>query len=278
MKEKYNVILDTDIGNSWDDQFALVYLLKNDDLFNIEAITIEPFIHNESESVIDNQDVSYNEILNISNLLNRDLKSKIYKFSNDESVEKIIEIANKNEKTYILAIGRLTNISCAINKDSSIISKVDVIWLGGNSLEYGNNKEFNFMQDTKATFNVINSNINMTIIPARNVAVDLMIQLDELEQRLDMDKEISKHLCNRFVNDSYYGVKTKRVIWDISVIAYLKNKEWFETEENLKLCVTSDLNYVINNKKQNSNMNIVKSIDRNEIYNDFFNQLNKRDC
>ena len=167
----------------------------------------------------------------------------ITKFSNNESVEKIIEIANKNEKTYILAIGGLTNISYAINNNPSIIGKVDVIWLGGNALDYGNNKEFNFMQDTKATFNVINSNINMTIIPARNVAVDLMIKLEELEQKLDMNKEISKYLCNRFVNDSYYGVKTKRVIWDISVIAYLKNKEWFKTEENLKLlCMVAKQN------------------------------------
>ena len=99
------------------------------------------------------------------------------------------------------------------------------------------------MQDTKATFNVINSNINMTIIPDRNVAVDLMIKLEELEQKLDMNKEISKYLCNRFVIDSYYGVKTKRVIWDISVIAYLKNKEWFKTEENLKLlCMVAKQN------------------------------------
>ena len=102
-----------------------------------------------------------------------------------------------------------------------------------------------------------------------------MIKLEELEQKLDMNKEISKYLCNRFVNDSYYGVKTKRVIWDISVIAYLKNKEWFKTEENLKLFVTLDLDYVINGEKQSSNINIVKSIDRNEIYNDLFNQLNK---
>lgn len=51
MKQRYNVILDTDIGNSWDDQFALAYLLKCEDIFNFEAITIEPFKHTESESI-----------------------------------------------------------------------------------------------------------------------------------------------------------------------------------------------------------------------------------
>ncbi|MCR5146826.1 MAG: nucleoside hydrolase, partial [Clostridia bacterium] len=220
-------------------------------------------------------DVSYNEILNISNLLNRDLKSKIYKFSNNEAVEKIIKIANKNEKTYILAIGGLTNISCAINKNPGIIGKIDVIWLGGNSLKYGNNKEFNFMQDTKAVQDVVNSNVKITIIPARNVATELMINISELESKLDMNNELSKYLCNRFQNDSFYGVKQERVIWDISVVAYLRNKNWFKTEENLKLYVTPELNYIINNEKQSNNINIVKYMDRDEIYNDLFNQLNK---
>ena len=271
MKQKYNVILDTDIGNSWDDQFALVYLLKNENLFNIEAITIEPFKHTESESVIDNQKLSYNEILTISKLLNKNIENKIYGFSNNESVEKIIEIANKNDKTYILAIGALSNISLAINKNPNIINKIEIIWLGGNSLEYGNNKEFNFMQDTDATFNVINSNINMTIIPARNVAVDLIIKKEELEKRLDMNKEISQYLCKRFVNDSYYGVKNERVIWDISVIAYLINKNWFETKEIKGLSLSENLQYYTNSST--ATKLIVEKLDNNKIYDDLFEVL-----
>lgn len=271
MKQKDNVILDTDIGNSWDDQFALVYLLKNENLFNIEAITIEPFKHTENESIIDNQEISYNEITNISKLLSKDVENKIYRFSNNEAVEKIIEIANKNDKTYILAIGALSNISLAINKNPNIINKIEIIWLGGNSLEYGNNKEFNFMQDTDATFNVINSNINMTIIPARNVAVDLIIKKEELEKRLDMNKEISQYLCKRFVNDSYYGVKNERVIWNISVIAYLINKNWFETKEIKGLSLSENLQYYTNSST--ATKLIVEKLDNNKIYDDLFEVL-----
>lgn len=275
MKEKYNVILDTDIGNSWDDQFALAYLLKSEENFNIEAITIAPFKHNEEDSIIDNQDISYNEILKIGQLLNTDLVSKVCKFDANKTIDKIVEIANKNEYTYILAIGALTNISNAIIKNPSIINKIEIIWLGGNSIEYGNNQEFNFMQDTKAVENVINSNVKITIIPARNVTTELMISLTELENKLNMNNELSKYLCNRFQNDKFYGIKQERVIWDISVVAYLKNKNWFKTEENLKLYVTPELNYIINNEKQSNNINIVKYMDRDEIYNNLFNQLNK---
>ena len=273
MKQKYNVILDTDIGNSWDDQFALAYLLKNEYLFNIEAITIESFKHTENESIIDNQEISYNEVINISKLLSKDVKNKIYRFSNNEAVEKIIEIANKNDKTYILAIGGLSNISLAINKNPNIINKIEIIWLGGNSIEYGNNKEFNFMQDIDAIFNVINSNINMTIIPAKNVAVDLMIKKEELEKRLDMNKEISQYLCKRFVNDSYYGVKNERVIWDISVIAYLINKNWFETKEIKGLSLSESLQYYTNSSTVTKL--IVEKLDNNKIYDDLFEVLNR---
>lgn len=270
-KEKFNVILDTDIGNSWDDQFALVYLLKNENLFNIKAITIEPFKHIENESIIDNQEVSYNEIVTISKLLNKEIENIIYRFSNNEAIEKIIEIANKNDKTYILAIGGLSNISLAINKNPDIINKIEIIWLGGNSFVYGNNMEFNFMQDTKATLNVVNSKVDMTIIPARNVAIDLMIKKEELVKRLDMNKKISQYLCERFVNDSYYGIKSERVIWDISVIAYLINKNWFKTQEIKGLGLSNDLKYYIDSNK--TTKKIVEKLDYNKIYDDLFKTL-----
>lgn len=271
MKEKYSVILDTDIGNSWDDQFAMCYLLKYESIFNLEAITIEPFRHNESEAILDNENISYNEIITIGNLLYKDITNKIYRFSNNESVNKIIEIANKNEKTYILAIGALTNIKNAINKDKGIIDKIEIIWLGGNSLKYESNKEFNFMQDIKATMEVINSNVNMTIIPARNVAIDLMINIDELENKLNMDNELSKYLCNRFVNDEFYGVKQDRVIWDVSVIAYLINKGWFKTKEIRGLRLSEELKYYIDSS--NTAKTMVEQIDSKQIYNNLFKVL-----
>ena len=271
MKEKYNVILDTDIGNSWDDQFAICYLLKNESIFNIEAITIEPFRHNESETILANENISYNEISTIGNFLYKDITNKVYKFSNNESVNKIIEMANKNEKTYILATGPLTNIALAINSDKSILNKIEIIWLGGNSIEYGNNNEFNFMQDTKATMEVINSNVNMTIIPARNVAIDLMINIDELENKLNMDNELSKYLCNRFVNDKFYGIKKDRVIWDISVIAYLINKEWFKTKEIKGLRLSEKLQYYTDPSKTSKTM--VEQLDSKKIYDNLFKVL-----
>ena len=114
-KRKVNVILDTDTYNECDDQFALAYLLKNQDKFNIEAITVAPFSRDDGKETIEElAEKSYNEILKICNWLKFKTENKVFKGSTDymcngydesnDAVNKIIEIANKNEKTYILAI------------------------------------------------------------------------------------------------------------------------------------------------------------------------------
>lgn len=61
-----NVILDTDSYNECDDQFALSYLIKSQNLFHIEAITVAPYSHTTRvQKVSDGQELSYNEILKI---------------------------------------------------------------------------------------------------------------------------------------------------------------------------------------------------------------------
>lgn len=142
--EKINVILDTDTYNECDDQFALAYMIKSQDVFNIEAITIAPFSHKDKNVFLEeSQNLSYNEVLKICKWLNFDTSNKVFKGATDylqnsvsenQAVNKIIEIALKNKKTYIMTIGAITNIALAIKKELKIIDKIEVIWLGGHSL------------------------------------------------------------------------------------------------------------------------------------------------
>ena len=84
-KDKINIILDTDTYNECDDQFALSYLIKSKDLFNIEAITVAPYSHTKRDvTVRDGQELSYNEILKICNWLNLDTDNKVFKGSMDK--------------------------------------------------------------------------------------------------------------------------------------------------------------------------------------------------
>ena len=280
--QKINVILDTDTYNECDDQFALAYMLKSQDIFNIVAITVAPYSHKQrNETVISGQEKSYNEILKICNCLNFNTTNKVFKGAEDyicngyneinNAVNKIIEVALKNDKTYIMAIGAITNIALAIKKEPKIIDKIEVIWLGGHSLLQNNNLEFNFRQDVNAVEIVFNSKVKLTIIPCKNVASNLRISIYELKHYLKDKSELCNYLIDRFYNDGYHGIQERRVIWDISVIAYMINKKWFTSEDISCPNIKKDTSYEITTN--NHKITIVNYIDVDKVYSDLFKKL-----
>ncbi len=281
--QKLNVILDTDTYNECDDQFALSYLLKSQERFNIEAITVAPYHHDNNLSIQEGIDKSYHEIIKICSWLNFDYTNRVFKGSTDyveegyneenDAVNKIIEVANKNDKTYILAIGAITNVALAINKDPSIIEKIEVVWLGGHSLLSKDNKEFNFRQDLQAIRDVFKSKVKLTIIPCKNVASNLVTSIYELEYFLKDKNELCNYLCQRFYNDGVHGNQARRVIWDISVIAYMINKEWFETFEVSCPNIKNDTSYELTQNKHKITM--VNYLNVYKIYEDLFKKLVK---
>ena len=277
------MILDTDTYNECDDQFALAYLLKSQDRFNIEAITIAPYHHDNGISIQEGLDKSYNEIIKICNWLNFNSKNKVFKGStgyiedgysgNNDAVNKIIEIASKNTKTYILAIGAITNVAIALKKAPNIVDKIEVIWLGGNSLLSKDNKEFNFKQDVQAVRTVFESKAKLTIIPCKNVASNLITSIYEVEHFLKGKSELCDYLCQRFYNDGIHGVKERRVIWDISVIAYMINEKWFETEEISCPNIKDDTSYELT--ESNHKIRVVNYLNVDKIYKDVFEKLGR---
>ena len=282
LSNKKNVILDTDTYNECDDQFALAYLIKSQDMFNIEAITVAPYSHKSKNVTVSvGQKLSYNEILKICNWLNFDTTNKAFKGSmdyiqnwydeNNDAVNKIIEIALKNDKTYILGIGAITNIALAIKKEPKIIDRIEIIWLGGNEIEYKDNLEYNFKQDIEAVKIVFDSTVKMTILPCRNVVSDLRIDINELKSKLDNRKELNKYLIERFYNDGYHGIQETRVIWDISVIAYMINTNWFETEKISCPNIKEDSSYELTDNRHS--ITFVTKLDRDRIYEDLFKKL-----
>lgn len=279
---KINVILDTDTYNECDDQFALSYMIKNQDIFNIKAITVAPYSHKtRNVAVKEGQELSYNEILKICKWLNFETENKVFKDSMDyivngyneenPAVKKIIEIALKENKTYILAIGAITNIALAIRKEPKIVDKIEVIWLGGNKLDYKDNLEYNFRQDIKAVKIIFELKVKLTILPCKDVVFKLRININTLKSNIGNKSELCNYLIDRFYNDGYHGIQEERVIWDISVIAYMINKEWFDTIEINCPNINEDTSYEINTN--NHKIEIVTKIKADKIYEDLFKKL-----
>lgn len=275
-----NIILDTDLYNEIDDQVALAYVLKSKDMLNLEAVTIAPFTkgqYNTKTSI----DKSYEVAQKIFKMCNEKNDKIIFRgateyFTNNpkqtnEAIDKIIQIVNENNKTYILSIGCITNVALAIKKEPSIINKMEVIWLGTNFL-FMKNDDFNFRQDVEAVRYVLDSRVKITIIPTYPVSYGLMISKYELENRISGANELCNYFCDIFTND--YGIeKTRRVIWDISAVAYMINKEWFETMEISCPKIKKDTSFKLTKFKHK--IKFVQRIDSNKIYSDLFLKITK---
>ena len=287
--EKRNIILDTDISNEVDDQFALVYLMKSLNDFNLEAITIAPFCSNgymKINSVKEGCDISYNTACNILDMLNEEkYKSIVYKGASEyfyeskeinKGVQKIIDIARKNEHTTIVAIGAITNVALAIYNAPDIVGKIDVIWLGGNSFLSNKNDEYNFRQDVEGVRYVFESKVKLVVIPCKNVASDLSTSIYELEHYLRDKGEIGSYLCDIFskikknyTKSSIDEIGQTKTLWDLSAIAYLINREdWFIESEISCPLINDDLSYSITRDRHK--IKFVNNLRRKKIYQDFF--------
>lgn len=291
MTERKHIILDTDMANEVDDRFALTYLMSSLDNIEVDAITIAPFWKSgyaEDLSIADGTELSYQTTLKILDMIGASsYKDKVYKgataymeeASNNEAVDKIIEISQKNEKTIIVAIGAITNIALAFQREPSIIEKVEIIWLGGNSFLSHQNEEFNFRQDIKAVRTVFESQVSLTVIPCRNVAANLVTTSFELEHYL-LNSNIGRYLCEEFKNckkkhykDLEDEIGSSKTLWDLSAIGYLLNKDWFVTE---KISCPYILENGMYEKTDNRHeVTFVNDLFRNKIFHDYFKKMER---
>ena len=285
---KTNVILDTDISNEVDDQFALCYLMKSLENINLQAITIAPFCSNgyvKTGSLNEGTNLSFETAEKILDMLGESQYKKVMfkgatKYfweskENNDSTSKIIEIARANDHTTILALGALTNIALALKKAPDIIKKIDIIWLGGNSFLSAKNDEYNFRQDVEAVRVVFNSKVKLVVIPCKNVASNLSTTTIEIEHYLKKCGKIGEYLCEIFENckkayrnDKADGVGQAKTLWDLSIIAYMINKEWFETSEASCPKINDDTSYKLTKFKHK--ITFVNNLSRHKIYKDFF--------
>ncbi len=280
--KKYKVILDTDTFNESDDQFAIAYMLKAQDIFDIQAITIAPFRKENrfyEDSGIENSFKEAKKVCELSGYKNFD---KIYKGSTNyimngyeaknEAVEKIIEIALKNDKTIVLAIGAITNVALAIKYEPRIVDKIEIVWLGGHNLLHPNNlNEANF-KDIDAVRIIYEAKVKLTVIPCKGVASNLETTVYELRANMDESKELDKYLIAGFDNyTKTYRHEQRWPVWDIAVIAYMINPMWFVRRVIQVPDIDKDYGYVEN--RNNRTMNVVCYLSSNKIYQDLFKRL-----
>ena len=118
---------------------------------------------------------------------------------------------------------------------------------------------------------VFDLKVKLTVIPAKSVSSNLRTSIYELEHFLKGKSELCDYLCQRFYNDGYHGIRERRVILDISVIAYLIEKRWFELQEISCPNIKEDSSYEMTENRHKITM--VNYLNVDKIYTDLFKKL-----
>ncbi len=274
------IIIDTDVCNEVDDEFALAYLLKSN--LNLKAITIAPnfFLTSANLDIEKNCLNSYKKAVQICNLLDKNLKNKVFMGSTNfctlgfdktsPAVEKIIETARQNDKTLIVAIGAPTNLSLAIKKAPDIKNKIKVLFLGGNFFKPDNN-EYNYSQDYIATNHLFSAGLDLTVFPVQNVTEKLATSLPYLNEKLEKTK------CNQIlINDFEKTIKKIKIsikpLFDVCPIAYILNQNLFDVQKKSYGILNTRLDF----KKSKYSANFVTDFKTNAVLDSLTRTLNKR--
>ena len=287
---RVRIVLDTDTYNEIDDQYALAYLLKKKDNFDIQALTAAPFFNEKSIDPEDGMRRSYSEILHILELMGRqDMKERVFEGSitylTDEktpcdstAAREIVRLANEEttdgRSLYIVAIGAITNVASALLLDPSIVESCVVVWLGGHSWHWRDTKEFNMKQDVAAARVVFDSGVPLVQLPCMGVVSELRTTGPELEYWLRGKNKLCDYLIDHTIEEvaGYAeGTAWSRVIWDVAAIAIFIEESYVTASIKPTPICTYDHRYDFDSTRHPCL--VVESVDRDAIFTDLFKTL-----
>ncbi len=234
-----DVVLDTDTYNEIDDQFAIAYMMRSPEL-RTKAIYAAPFFNENSSGPEDGMLKSYDEIFKVLELLGE--RAEVYKGSPEYLPDEVTPVRSPaaedlcrrakdyspERPLYVVAIGAITNIASALLMDPSIKDSIVVSWLGGHGMDFHDTKEFNLIQDVAAARVVMGSGVPFIQLPCYGVVTSFSTSRPELEYWLKGKNPLADYLCRNTIEaaESYAsGTAWSRVIWDVTAVAWLLNRE-----------------------------------------------------
>jgi len=289
---KVDIVLDTDAYNEIDDQFAIGYMIKQQQKFCIKGICAAPFLNGKSASPQDGLEKSYDEILKLLDFAGyADMKNLVYKGSEtylpDEGtpvesqaadfMADLAQLYSPEKPLYIVAIGAITNVASAILKNPQMIENCVVIWLGGHAMHRPlAAAEFNMMQDIAAARVVFGCGISLVQLPCCGVVDRFATSKYELEHWLKGKNPLCDYLYQNTVDEaeSYASGKPwTRVIWDVTAVAWLLNENGRFMKERL---IASPIPEYDKEYAYNENRHFIKyvyEIHRDALFEDLFKVL-----
>ena len=285
-----DIVLDTDAYNEIDDQYAIAYLLKNEDQLNTQAIYAAPFSNALAATPKEGMEKSYEEIFKLLKLCGKEVP--VYKGSasylpneqtavDSPAARDIIARAKQHsaeDPLYVVAIGAITNVASALLMQPDIAKNIVVVWLGGHAHHWKDTVEFNMKQDVAAARVVMGSKAPFVQLPCRGVVSEFATTAPELEKLLYDKNPLADYLAR---NTVYHMVHRKNAgkiwskpLWDVTAIGWLLNdKNRFMVSKKCPVRLPEyDNTYGEPREKQ---IEYVYGIKRDELMTDLVEKLTK---
>jgi hypothetical protein len=259
-KRKHSVIFDTDANNELDDQHALAYLLFNGNDFDVLGVTVNT---TRNGGNIDQHFAEAERVIKLCNLDGRvplihgadgSFEAISGTLSNPEfdgyaAVNFIIEQAKQHteQKLVVIAVGKLTNIALAVEKEPTIASHIRLVWLGANYPEPG---EYNLENDIPSMNYLLDTDILFEMVTVRygqpSGTDAVKVYKGEPQQTMPgLGPTIAEPVTGRhgntfttfgdysvslFENCEFYGDPPGRALFDMAAVAIVKDPSWAEAK------------------------------------------------
>lgn len=285
--KRIKMILDTDTYNEIDDQFAIFYALGSPDRIELLGITAELFHNARSKDAADGMEKSYQEICKILNYAEIEHRDFVFRgcteplvsmeeYRESEAVDFIIRSAmkcTKEEPLYIAGIGAGTNIASALIKEPEIMERIVVVWLGGNTYDWPDNREFNLSQDVLAGRVIFDCGVPLIQVPASGVTGFLLTSVPELQACLGGVNEIGDYLVENVMAYESDHFAWSKAIWDVGVIGLLVNPNWAPRKICPSPIIADGDRYAFDGRRHL--IRYVYGMDRDAIFKDMFYKIRK---
>ena len=260
LKRKYSVIFDTDANNELDDQHALAYLLFNGNDFDVLGVTVNT---TRNGGKIDQHFAEAERVIKLCNLDGKvpliqgadgsyeDIRGTLSnpEFDGYAAVNFIVEQAkqHREQKLVVIAVGKLTNIALAVEKDPSIINNIRLVWLGANYPDPG---EYNLVNDIPSMNYLLDTDIPFEMVTVRygkpSGTDAVKVYQGEPQQKMPgLGPKITQPVTGRhgntfttfgdysvslFENCEFYGDPPGRALFDMAAVAIVKDPSWAEAK------------------------------------------------
>lgn len=290
-----DIVLDTDTYNEIDDQYAIAYMVRRTEKFNVKGIYAAPFYNGNSTSPEDGMEKSYDEILKVLDLLERpDLKELVFKGSRGylqnekeplitpaaEHLAALADNYSPEKPLYVALIGAFTNVASAILLNPNMKENCVFLVLGGHA-DYLPTPvyEFNMSQDIAAARVIFNSKAPVIQFPAIGAVDALSTSQYELEHWLKGKNKLCDYLYENTVQEAVKHVPENfpwtRVIWDIIVISWFFNENEKLMETTIKHSIIPQRDYYYSTDMRRHYQRTVYRVFRDRVFAHLFETITK---